>query len=389
MIKKITFLAIATLFLVACGEKKNSNSNLQEAEQELVKLGEKDGMYLSDNFAPAFTKLILSDTSTISYPFQQLIDSGYVSITTSQDGNLRFYDWVEYYAGNCVFYDAVFQYRSNGKVFSFEHRPWNYDNNNNYIEPDEGDIYGCAFNNIHTVIINKEPYYLVETWIRYDGSHGVGCINAFAIENDKLKPINLFKTKTETLNSIDIEYSFADWYFRANSDECYEWLFAFEDNTKTLYVPLIEGMEVTDQYLLYQLKGNHLEYKGKNGGFWLHSSIRKFNSLVGIYDIEKFKIRIDNLGNGYYRYVSWTKGKTMADKPDLIIENGKITGKMEYGNSYQYVFENQNYIYSINLCLGCEDYQEFLLIEQNGKQILGLMDKSNAIFSRFRSSGQK
>jgi hypothetical protein len=369
MIKKITILAIATLLLVACGGEKSGNSNLQKAELKLVKLGEKD----EGNFASALRKLILSDTSTISYSFQQLVDSGYVSITTSQDGNLRFYDWVTDYSRECVFFDAAFQYRSNGKVYAFEHFPADYDENNNYIQPEENTDYGCSARKIHDVKINGKTYYLVEFWTRYDGRHGVGGINAFTIENDKLKSVNLFKTKTETLNSISIEYCFADWYFRANSDDLYDWLFAFDNKTKTLYVPLIDDNIafgfVTDQYLLYTLMGDYLEYTGKYGGFWLYPSIRKFNHLVGIYETKGFKIRIDDLGNGYYRYVSWSKGKTMAEKPDLIIENGSRIDdwRQTLNPYYEYIFENKEYTYIVHFA---ESGKKYLNVQQNDKVIL-------------------
>lgn len=43
-----------------------------------------------------------------------------------------------------------------------------------------------------------------------------------------------------------------------------------------------------------------------------------------MWQTEKFTIRIDELDDGHYRYASWAKGKTLADKPDLVLKNGTV-----------------------------------------------------------------
>jgi len=359
MTKKISILAVSVLLMLSCGHKPE----LEKAEKKLVEIYQKYSYEVDDSaypFGDALTKLILSDTSTISYSFQLLVDSTDVNIITSWDGNLRFYSWVTPFGGTMFDYGNVFQYRSNGKVYTFQHTPWDYDEKNKYIKPKEGQDYGCSFVKIHTVKIGNKTYYLVENWARYDSGHGVGSINAFTIENDKLKLAKIFKNKNETLSSIHIEYCFRDWFFVTNKGEGFDWIFSFDENTNTLYVPIIKDDilfgYVTDQYLLYQLKENHLQYIGKDGGYWLHSSVRNFDHLLGIFETEKFIIRIDYLEKNNYRYVSWSKGKTMADKPDLIINNGILT------DDFQYVFENKEYVYKIS--------EKGLIVEKNGKKIL-------------------
>lgn len=53
----------------------------------------------------------------------------------------------------------------------------------------------------------------------------------------------------------------------------------------------------------------------------LHPSVREYKSPELMWQTAKFTIRIDELGDGRYRYASWAKGKTLADKPDLVLKN--------------------------------------------------------------------
>jgi len=364
---KFCLIVFGVISLISCGN--NEKQNLSEAEQRLLEIEHDENEFLSDTprykFGDELTKLILSDTSTMSYPFQLLIDSSGVNITTSQDGNLRFYSWVTPFGGTMFDYGSVFQYRSDGKVFSFAGTPCDYDENNNFIQSTGYHDNGKAFLNIHTVKIENKTYYLVEDWSRYDSQRGVGSINVFTIENDRLKAENLFRTKKDTLSTISIEYNFANWYFSANNGQGFDWIFSFDEKTNTLYVPLINddidfGF-VTDQYLLYQLKGNYFQYTGINGGHWLHSSVRKFRYLAGIFETPNYLVRVDKMNNNKYRYTSWSKNKTMADEPDLIIENGIKDDSIA---NFGYIFNTKEYKYEVR------PTAEHLIVWKNDKRIL-------------------
>lgn len=366
---RILIIIIPTLFMFTSGSK---NQKLPQAEKELAKIYHKEGG-AGYKFGSILTELILSDTSTISYPFQQLVDSRYVNITMSNDEDLRFYSWVTPFGGTMLNYGNAFQYKSNGKVYSFEYTPWDYDESYNYIEPIEGCGNGRSFVKIHTINIGEKTYYLVGDWARYNSGHGVGGINAFTIEDGKLKTEKIFKTQNDTLDAIHIEYCFSHRHLVVNNRKRSDWIFSFDENTNTLYVPLINDDisfgYVTDQYLLYQLKDGYMQYIGRDGGFWLHPSIKKFEYLEGIYKTEKFNIRIDYLENDNIRYVSWTKDKTMTDTPDLIIDKGiRIDHWQQTLHPYyEYIFENKEYAYRIYFG---KDGEQHLLVEKNGKEIL-------------------
>lgn len=76
----------------------------------------------------------------------------------------------------------------------------------------------------------------------------------------------------------------------------------------------------------------------------LDSSIAFFQTPICVLETDKFRIRIDNLGNDNYRYVSWPVEKAMSEKPDLIIYRGNLVVEGSGGN-HQYEFKKDNYTY--------------------------------------------
>jgi hypothetical protein len=76
----------------------------------------------------------------------------------------------------------------------------------------------------------------------------------------------------------------------------------------------------------------------------LDPSIAFFQTPVCILQTAQFKIRIDNLGNNNYRYASWSIKKDMTEKPDLVINGGKLVLEGVGGN-HQYEFKKGVYLY--------------------------------------------
>ena len=113
-------------------------------------------------------------------------------------------------------------------------------------------------------------------------------------------------------------------------------------DTQTFYVPVAEDLELTDQYDLYRFNGTKFVHAGREGGYWLHPSLRKFERLEKLAQVGKFLIRIDRISSGKFRYSSWSDTENMKRKPDIIIENGIYDEEKE-----EYRFINGNYIYSI------------------------------------------
>ena len=80
----------------------------------------------------------------------------------------------------------------------------------------------------------------------------------------------------------------------------------------------------------------------------LHTSIQKFKQPICIIETSAFRIRIDDLGEGKFRYASWALKNRMSDKPDLVIENGEYIPEGSGGN-HTYHFKKQDYVYDCSI----------------------------------------
>ena len=76
----------------------------------------------------------------------------------------------------------------------------------------------------------------------------------------------------------------------------------------------------------------------------LHESLQHFEKPVLDWKTAKFHIRIDDLGNQNYRYASWPVNKSPAQKPDLVLSNGKLVYEGSGGN-HAYEFQSGPYRY--------------------------------------------
>lgn len=76
----------------------------------------------------------------------------------------------------------------------------------------------------------------------------------------------------------------------------------------------------------------------------LYPGLREYQRPELMWQTEKFTIRIDELGDGHYRYASWAKGKALSDKPDLVLSNGTVRVEGTGGN-HTYQFKSGPYRY--------------------------------------------
>jgi len=80
----------------------------------------------------------------------------------------------------------------------------------------------------------------------------------------------------------------------------------------------------------------------------LHKSISDFDKPVFVWKTKKFIIRVDDMGENNYRYASWSKDKSFSEKPDIILQSGKLIYDGSAGN-YLILFKNGNYTYQCNV----------------------------------------
>ena len=86
----------------------------------------------------------------------------------------------------------------------------------------------------------------------------------------------------------------------------------------------------------------------------LHSSINNFEKPVLDWKTANYHIRVDDLGDGNYRYVVWGINKKPSDKPDMVLFNGDVTVSGTGGN-HHYTFKNGRYSYILHVTIvGCD-----------------------------------
>ncbi|TMP72099.1 hypothetical protein CWB76_03900 [Pseudoalteromonas sp. S1609] len=82
----------------------------------------------------------------------------------------------------------------------------------------------------------------------------------------------------------------------------------------------------------------------------LHSSIKTFQKPILDWDTAKYRVRIDDLGDGNFRYASWSIDKSPSYKPDIVLINGDITFEGSGGN-HHYTFKNGRYSYILHVTI--------------------------------------
>lgn len=100
----------------------------------------------------------------------------------------------------------------------------------------------------------------------------------------------------------------------------------------------------------------------------IYASLKEFESNILILKSKNLELRIDFTLDGKYRYASWSKGKPISQKPDLVINDGIMDIQGSIG-APSWIFENKNWTYTITDAFECEDCDasnKMLILEDNG-----------------------
>lgn len=110
----------------------------------------------------------------------------------------------------------------------------------------------------------------------------------------------------------------------------------------------------------------------------LHEDVRSFSANIASLEFAPWKIRIDMLQDGSYRYASW-KNKELSEKPNIVIGNGRYTStkvnKGVKGEIVEFLFYNYGFEYIItyeNVSYGSYDKTTpiSLVVKNKGKTIM-------------------
>lgn len=209
-------------------------------------------MACSKKFSNQFTNFIRANPATLAYPFKKLIDSNYIQIKTSGDGNFRIYSWDTWTGGTMHEFNTIYQWSDNGKVFSKLPRA------------DKNDP-GSFVSQIFTVSISGKPHYLAVTNATYSTKDARQSIAAYTINNGKLiDTVKFFKTKTKRFNRIDVGF---DFFSVVDKPERPLELITYDDKLKIIYIPVVgDKGQVTNRNILYQLKNKSFAFIGIENG---------------------------------------------------------------------------------------------------------------------------
>lgn len=389
--KKIYFCLIAIIFC-ACGRASQSENSsddmeefrdseathsrswkgafnydyetLEEAEDRLLTLmrGANNRSYYYDEFIDFISK----EPATMQYPFTKIKDSTWIQIVDSEDKKLRCYSWDNGTGGTMFCYSNIYQYCGENGVHAIVSSIDDIQN-----EGTRNDI-GESVVKIHT-FHNREgkAIYLIETYNRLASSYSGQALNAVTIQNDSLVSYPMFKGKPnnndydtyskEKENYLAVSYERTwDWYENANFGEGWTWMINYIPQTKLLYFAQTDGGEyglLIDRYYVYHFDGEYFNYIGSDAGYWLHPTLRSYNRLMRTFEVKDYRVRVDKMMDGTYRYASWNNRGAMINEPDLVLYGGKYDEEKQI-----FTFQNNGYIYSVS--------NDGLIISHNGKNIL-------------------
>lgn len=207
----------------------------------------------SDRFSKEFKALIATSPASIAYGFKALRDSNYLRIITTADGNCRIYSWDNWTGGTMHFFEQIFQYKQDGKIFT---------KIINRKETDPG-VYCSA---IYSLAANNTTYYLVIQNGIYSSTDVSQSIQIFNIDKQQLvDTARLFKTKNKLLNTIKVDYDFFSVVDRPERPVA---VIKYDEKLKIIYIPVVnQKNQVTDKNFIYQFKDNYFEYTGVEKGY--------------------------------------------------------------------------------------------------------------------------
>ncbi len=258
----------------------------------------------------------------MDYPFYGLVESMELTTLRTTDGRLRFIYWDTGMGGTCpdiarytLLKDAA------GKVHLL------------------GRDHECSqLIDIYSLKTRKgETVYLLHDYFREWSSYGAAWVWGCRIKGHSLDTLALFPHGDA---AVGTEYSIPGWFFAANDGEGWEWLFKLHGDD--LYVPVVIDDGITDRYDLYRWNGTSFDSVGNVGNRRLHPSLQHHDNLTTYFVTKGFRIRIDQMPDGSYRYTSWPRSRETSTKSDLIIMGGCYDEMQSC-----YLFENDGYTYNV------------------------------------------
>ena len=320
-------------------------SSFEEAEWKLIHYYRVDegqcdvSEYFDYN---AFCQIVMSEPSSMNYPFDSIQHYTNVQITDADDGNIRFYTWEWPFHGTMSAFSHFVQYKWNDKVM--------------YQDGKNDGLDEMLISKVYTMQSGASTYYLTSNYFREWSSLAYETVNSFVLTKKGLESIDLFMDNEGAKSVICCEYDIPYWYSTANQGEGFDWLIYFDRKDKAIYVQNSD-FYIDDRYEIYKWDGKYFTLVDSDAGSpFINPQLREYEKLVRVLETDRNKIRIDMMRDSSYRYAAWKKGATMLETPELVIGNGRLVD-----DSY-YIFTNNGYEYHV-------DFSE--VVVKKGNEIVG------------------
>lgn len=227
-------------------------SSMEEAEWKLVH------KVTHHDFYDAFVQVLLSDPSSMDYPFNSLSSEKFCGIhppVVSDDGKVR---CIGFQSEIAHLTTMVMQYRDNGKVGLADE-----------IGHPEDCYYYLSPDTIYTFETGTSTLYLVWGYAGYTGSGDCYRLCAYELDSTGLHPAFVFK---EDEQSLYIEICTNDELYKELAETDFRDLCYFNPKESAVYIRIAAPKEadecgcstrMTNQYCKYVWKGNLFKYAGE------------------------------------------------------------------------------------------------------------------------------
>ena len=311
-------------------------SSMAEAEWKMIHYffpnGKPETLFWAEFDYDLFKQIVLSDTSSMTYPFDSLIQYANITISDSDDGQLRAYSWEPGHEWQLSDFHNVFQYR--------------WENDIKTCEPEcEGeDCTQPGTKAINTFFRDGKVIYIFTNLIAC-GNNAATSFESLVLSKDGLQPIQIFKNADGELSEeLSVDYFGFLLSLTGDNSEIAAWDDFYDKTHNTFYLPDSFSSLPSNRYYRYIWDGSYFtDPDGQlvaNPSLWTELTDYEFPQWI--FETEKNLVRIDCMPDNSYRYAAWKREDRMMDKPEIIILNGHFDQ-----SDSSYVFSNEGYEYRI------------------------------------------
>ena len=200
---------------------------------------------VNQEVASKIAAFIEQNPQSFAYDFKKLTSKNMIFVNYSPDRKLKFYTFDISSGGTMREFESYVQFKQGNKVVT------------------QAVNDGGFIRSIQQTELNKVPTYFISS--TYIGSSCVGAydIQAAQIRNAKYQAADVFKTRTQTMNHIDVDYDCNYYPKHIQPFDMNRHYIRVANDLKNIDILVIKPSgELTSSYLRYQKTKNHYQYIG-------------------------------------------------------------------------------------------------------------------------------